>query len=216
MATVENGINGMVSGTAGPVVGVKGKDGKNYARSKPKQTVKAKSKPLQPQHKNLAIMSEMLALAKNFIAIGFVNKKKKGQQMTLAMKYNLQHAIVHLDNESVIDYSALKFSRGKRERVWSEELFFKAGGVIQASWEVPEALSMKHLGNDEAKVIIYNVNSNRLLHMNCRPLRSDLKFKKKLLAADAGDTIHVWMFFVSPDGKEVSDSDYLGSGVILP
>jgi hypothetical protein len=215
MARLENGINGRVSGSAGPVVGVKGQDGRNYARSKPKQTEKAKNKPLQPQHRNLAIMSEMLALAKKFIAIGFFNRKKKGQQMTLAMRYNLQHAIVQMDNGSAIDYSALKFSLGRRERVWSEELFFKAGGVIQASWEVPESVSMKHLGNDEAKVVIYNVNRNSLLHINCRPLRSDLKFKKKLASADAGDTIHVWMFFISPDGKEVSDSDYLGSGVIL-
>jgi len=41
---------------------------------------------------------------------------------------------------------------------------------------------------------------------------SDLK---QLPASITGHVIHAWIYFVSPDGTKISDSDYIGSGVVI-
>ncbi|MNL80150.1 hypothetical protein D3C87_2069230 [compost metagenome] len=45
--------------------------------------------------------------------------------------------------------------------------------------------------------------------------RSALKYKMLVPFDFVGDEIHLWMYFVSPSGKSVSNSDYLGKITVL-
>jgi hypothetical protein len=215
MGTLDHGINGPFRGKTGEAVGSKGKSKKNLVRARPRKTTKSKKKKLLSQHHNLGMMSSFLSLAREYIEIGFYNKKNKDDEMTLAMKYNLAHAIITRDDGPEIDYAEVKFSIGRRERVWSEQVEFTPGRIVKGSWDVHELLNMKVLGNDRAMVIMYDVDDDRLRYIKSEPVRSDLSYEYKLAPESVGHVIHVWVFLVSPDGKEVSDSDYLGSGTVL-
>lgn len=214
MGTLDFGLNGPFRGKAGSVVGAKGK-AKNILRSTPEKTVKSENKKLLTQHDNIGFMSQFLRKAKSYISVGFYKKKSKETPMNLAISYNIKHAVINTEEGPEMDFQALKFSIGTRERAWSEELVFEKGRKVTFGWDVPELLDSKLIGDDRAEIIVYDADENALYFLNKVLVRSDCGVVRKMPESRLGHTLHAWIFFISPDGKEVSDSDYMGSGVII-
>lgn len=210
MATTNKGILGGVSGGIGTVVGAKSK-GSDTLRSKPRKN--KKKRPVLPQNSKLGSMSTFISKFKKVIDIGWNKKGDKNDPRSLAMKYNLANAVTGKDAQ--IDYQKVKFSDGTRERVWSEEILFEKGRKITINWDVPEILNAKVIGKDVVHIVFYDETENYSVYTEAGSVRGD--YSKTYIVPEEylGNTLHAWIFFVSPDGKTVSDSDYLGSGIVF-
>ncbi|WP_442588441.1 DUF6266 family protein [Pedobacter sp. AW31-3R] len=219
MAISPFGILGGFSGKVGTVVGRDVK-GKNIMSSKPKKRKKGnkkyQNKGNSAQQEKLALMSSFLKRLKGEIEMGFARAKAKAAPISYAMKFNLKHAVKTTEGGYEINFAEVKLSEGKREPAWSEDITFEKGRKVRISWDMPDTVDQKLFGNDQAYMIIYQVESGWIDRVLGKAIRADLEYVYTVpRKAGVGQIIHGWIFFVSPDGKEVSDSHYLGSGILL-
>ena len=174
------------------------------------QTTKRKQK----QHINLAVMSSFLAEFRDVIDCGYQKNYRNLPARAQAMKYNLECALLDGGDGPVPDYPEIKFSRGCREPAWSASMV--RGGEpneVVVKWEIPQTVKLKEVRNDKAYLIFWNPEKNKEFEYTDIERAALGIILPVFLAVQAvpGAVIHGWIFFVSPDGKEVSDTDYLGS-----
>jgi hypothetical protein len=208
MAIIKNGILGGVSGKAGPIVG---SSWKRIYILKTRSKKKIKKKDLLPQHFKIGMMSKFLKPFLEEIRIGFNNFKQKDSQYNRAMSYNLHRAVKGTFPDFVVDYPNIKFSRGDRETAWSGKAVLLDDNHIKISWEIPETVKLKIVGNDLVRVMMYAENKKIGIVSHDKAIRKDLEITIKTGAYLKGNLMQVWLFFVSPDGKSVSDTDYIGA-----
>ena len=206
MATYRKGILGGYSGTAGPATGTRWR-GKDVLKGRSNK--KIEKEDLQPQNFKLTVMSKFLGHFSALIRIGFHHKNKKETPYNRAMKYNLEHAITDKAPDYEINYRKILFSKGNREPAWSAKAVLEQENQIRISWEIPETAKIKLIGNDLARIVIYN-ETREDSRFSATAIRSDLSVAVTIPTAFVGNKFHLWMFFVSPDGKSVSNSDYIG------
>jgi len=82
--------------------------------------------------------------------------------------------------------------------------------VLNLEWKVNPFQPSKTLGTDQLYVVLYDVEKDTFITFAQLAVRSALKALVDLPEVYAGDNVHVWIFFVSADGKLTSESDYLG------
>lgn len=129
------------------------------------------------------------------------------------MYYVLQNAISGIAPNFEVDYASALLSRGS--------LLKPAGAAITMGSEQVEVNWTDNTGTgnalatDVAMLVVYNpVKKNAVssLEGNSRPDGT----ATLLVPADyVGDTVHVYMAFISADGNLVSDSVYVGSGAVI-
>lgn len=214
MAKADFGILGGFRGALGTVIGTRYRR-RYLMRSLPRRKPKRKKVKVLPQHRNLSCMSSFMRRSKEYIKIGFQTPNPKLDPRSLAMKYNMKHALMQGAEGPEINFSKVKISRGSRERAWSEDIVFLEGAQLAVSWDVPSMLDMKLIGQDIVYIVLYDIEEQVMVSARQPLYRSDLGYTGRIGTDRIGHTIHGWIFFVSPDGKEVSDSDYLGSGTVL-
>jgi hypothetical protein len=214
MASADFGILGGFRGGIGTVVGFRYRR-RYLMRSVPLRRSKRKKLKALPQHLTLGRMSQFIRDAKELIAIGFKTHNPKLDPRSLAMKYNMKNALLKADSGPLINYAKVKLSRGSRERAWSEEMIFTDGNKVTVSWDIPAMLDLKLIGTDKVYIVLYNESERKMMYAKQPISRADLSYTGAVPAEYIGQPMHGWIFFVSPDGKEVSDSDYLGSGMVL-
>jgi Family of unknown function (DUF6266) len=218
MAKAPDGIMGGFSGNVGTVCGRKYR-GQNVMSSKrttnkKKKGIKAQLAARTAQQKNLALISSFLAKFSESIEIGFQSSRPTSSAMNRAMKYNMEHAWTDSEEGKCLSLPDLVLSDGKRESAWADQLVFEEGKKVVVSWELPETVDRKIIGNDVLHLIFYFVEPNLDFHYCGKTVRSDLNDVRVFRGEIAGSTVHGWMFFVSPDGKETTESEYLGSGIL--
>lgn len=208
MAILRKGFLGGFSGPVGPGSGAVWK-GRNILKSRPGK----RTKPVQPQpqHAIMDVLSRFLSPFKRFIKTGFYHKKNKDSPFNRAMHYNWDRALIGSAPNYKIDYKKIILSRGSREPAWAGTVILEAADQIKVSWEVPVTAKMKVIGSDRAIIMVYNENEPQHICYSDKAIRSDLSATVEMLYIYRSRESHVWIFFVSPDGKSVSNSDYLGS-----
>lgn len=213
MATFDHGPLGGFSGSVGPVVGTK-TGGKNVMKSKPGKRKKSKLK-ITPQNFRLPLVTDLLSCFTDTISTGFKNQKSKLSTFNQAVKYNVKHAVTGESPDFEINYRNIIISKGKLEPAWSGTLSMKEEGKIQISWEIPETVSYKLVAKDTSYVLIYNSTKKKARCWSAGATRDQLMQTVSSITHKEGDILHVWLFFVSPDGKSVSNSEYLGFGSVI-
>jgi cation transport regulator ChaB len=186
---------------------------------RPKNGVRSRKKVAMPaQNLRMQLVSKAQKLFRRAINIGFDSKTAKGTARDRATKYNLLHAVKGAYPELEIDYSKLKFSKGSREGVWGGNLTMEQDYWIKLDWEIPEQCNFKKIGNDTAYVLFYKPTlhwGNDVGIQRFQSVRSALSHRIRCGKQEGDDLfVHVWMFFVSPDGKQRSDTYYFGSGYL--
>jgi hypothetical protein len=208
MAILRNGILGGFKGKIGPATGsswrklyiVKSRSGK-----------KIKKKDLLPQNFKLKVISTFFGNFSKLVKIGFYHKRNKDSPYNRAVHHNLRQALTGDAPNYIINYKKIIFSKGNREPVWSGKAILAQDNQIKISWEIPETAKLKVIGNDQAIVAVYNETKKKAAGFFVTAARLDLSVTVTIQKVFIGHTFHVWMFFVSPDGKSTSNSDYLGS-----
>jgi hypothetical protein len=180
-----------------------------------KKKKKKKDTGLPSQNLRLGLISPFVSSMKTFVHIGFNKKKNINAAFQSAVKYNLAHAVTGTKPDFQINFPKVMISQGNREMAWSSKIVSEAKDTVTISWEIPDTARLKEIADDNAYILCYDATSQRAVKSSGFIPRSALSYTRKLTEKSSGHLIHAYIFFVSPDQKSVSKSDYVGS-IVLP
>ena len=214
MGKISQGILGGLSGKVGNVIGGNWK-GIDYLRIKPSSVANPRTVGQVNQRNKFSATIQFLQPNKEFLNVGFKSYAVKKTAFNAAMSYTLGNAITGVAPDFTVDYSLALLSRGSLSNV--------ANGVVDVS--VPEVVSFTWSDNslegnanatDKSMLLIYNPIKKESITILDGANRSIGSEVVSVPVSYAGDTLHMYMAFISLDGKQVSNSVYLGSGTATP
>lgn len=210
MGKIAQGILGGLSGKVGNIVGGSWK-GIDYIRIKPSSVANPRTEGQVNQRNKFTITLEYLQATKDFIKIGYKSFATKKTEFNAAMSYVLNNAVGGIAPNFTIDYSLALLSRGPLSGVLNPTTDLTTAGQVSFDWDDNSAEGNANV-TDKAMVLVYNPSKKEsisILDGADRTLGSQVV---TIPNTYAGDTVELFMAFVSADGTQVSNSVYLGSG----
>lgn len=219
MAIIKNGINGSVSGKAGPSVFVVTKRG-NYVRSLPR---KKKNRKLSAEEQNtrthFKLVRQTVSNFLTYIRMGFAQYNPPQRAYDAAMSYNMKKATVKTEDGYIIDWEKFMISKGLPNPVTSYTIDTDTeNNVMTIAWEFEEHLVVSHrLGGYNCHIVLYTVENDTGIGI---PVHSNdftypLSHGKQEIPLDKSTspaTYHIYLFFFAFDSSNKStDSMYLGT-----
>lgn len=185
-------------------------------RSKPTKFRKKKKTSQQnlERKKKFATVVKFLRMATAVLPIGYQLKSKVAKtSLNLATSYHLTNAVIGEYPNYRIDLSKVKFSNSIRptENGWNAK-FTREDNLFQVSWML-NPFREKTTQLDDQPVIVCYYSSEKYIKVFGNELkRSSLRCTVSVPTPDVGEQeeIFCWMFFISADGKLVSETEYLG------
>jgi hypothetical protein len=213
MGTFTPGAMGPVNGKIGTLIASKWK--KTFvAKGLSAKSKKPASLPQADHRAKFGVVTKMLGRVSELIIVGYQNATNgNNTAMNVASKWHLANAVIGTYPDYEIDLPKLTLSVGKPtqvENAYYSTLTAAAERLITVSWKVNPYKPAKTLETDKLTVLLYDEEKDRFITFNGIASRSALKAEMDLPEVYEGDTLHVWIFFVSADGKLVSETNYLG------
>ncbi|CAM4404413.1 hypothetical protein SAMN06265348_11612 [Pedobacter westerhofensis] len=213
---IKKGSLGTFSGRVGSLVVSKWRD-KTVAKDPPgkrkkKRKVKGETPPKQEQSLRLGLVTHFLSPFKEYIRIGLERKTRKNPAFQTAVERNLKKAVLGKYPNFTINYQKAIFSEGDLDMAWGTTLELTGPMALRITWEVPETSKIKLTGRDEACCMLYSEKKQKLVTLTGETAyRGDFEMRANFSQLFLGHTLHAWIFFVSPDGKSVSNTRYAGT-----
>ncbi|WP_285054867.1 DUF6266 family protein [Pedobacter ginsengisoli] len=160
------------------------------------------------------MMVEWLGWASDFIDIGYQNYASEMSPMNAAVKYNLEHAVAGVAPAYSIDYPNVLLSRGRLALANQLVMATTVDAQLDFTWTANIG-TWKGAVTDDAAFIVYNPSKQLFVMSIGVVTRAALSFDMVLPSQFSGDNVHVYMAFVSADGKSVSTSEYVGATVVM-
>ncbi|MBW4971173.1 hypothetical protein KZY98_11935 [Croceibacter atlanticus] len=210
MGKISQGILGGLSGKVGNVIGGSWK-GIDYIRIKPSSVANPRTVGQVNQRTKFSSVLEFLQPNKDFIRLGYKNYAVKRTEFNSAMSYLLSNAITGIAPDFTVDYTKALLSRGSLSGVLNGTVLTTIPGQVDFSWD-----DNSDEGNanttDKAMVLVYNPSKKESIYILDGALRTAESQTVTIPNTYAGDTVELFMAFISADGSQVSNSIYLGSG----
>lgn len=209
--------------TAGPFYDMIGKTGNNVGRKihgsnvfsmTPHPSNKEPSEIKKTVQDSLGLVSAWLAPARALINIGFKNKTGKQSAMNAAVSANIGKVIEGVYPDIKINYSKAVFSTGGLSLPADATMTVTVAGQIDVSWSAILENTMGSI-HDQTMLLIYNEDKNEHLISFDNAIRASKIFAQPLPGSWTGNRVHGYLFFRSPNGKQLSDTAYLGSLELL-
>lgn len=210
MGKIAQGILGGLSGKVGNIVGGSWK-GIDYIRIKPSSVANPRTEGQVNQRNKFTITLEYLQATKDFIKIGYKSFATKKTEFNAAMSYVLNNAVGGIAPNFTIDYSLALLSRGPLSGVLNGTTDLATAGQVSFNWDDNSAEGNANV-TDKAMVLVYNPNKKESISILDGADRTVGSQVVTIPNTYAGDTVELFMAFVSADGTQVSNSVYLGSG----
>ena len=210
MGKISQGILGGLSGKVGNIVGGSWK-GIDYIRIKPSSVANPRTEGQVNQRNKFTITLEYLQATKDFIKIGYKSFATKKTEFNAAMSYVLNNAVGGIAPNFTIDYSLALLSRGPLSGVLNGTTDLATAGQVSFDWDDNSAEGNANV-TDKAMVLVYNPSKKESISILNGVDRTAGSQIVTIPGTYAGDTVHLFMAFVSADGGLVSNSVYLGSG----
>lgn len=156
---------------------------------------------------------EWLSWISEFIKVGFQAYATDMSAMNAAVRYNLDNAVTGVAPAFTIDYPKVMLSRGKLAQAYQLSMATTTDAQLDFSWTMNIG-TWRGSDTDEAAFIVYDPTKADFAISMGEVTREDLAFDMALPALWSGDSVYVYMAFVSPDGKQVSSSEYVGTTVV--
>ena len=207
MGTIKKGILGGFSGKVGTVVGGSWK-GISYMRSLPQKVKNPRTEGQVSQRSKFAITMYYLKPMTAFLRTGWKLYAHRQSPINAAMSYALANAITGAYPDYDIDPSKVLVSRGSLATAVNANAN-DAGGSIDISWDDNSGVSNAKQ-TDKALIAIANPTKGEAVTITTGEERMT-GYQNVAIPADwSGDEVQVYLGFISEDGKEVSNSVYLG------
>jgi hypothetical protein len=208
-----------VWGTSG---GFQGKNGGNIGRWRkgdnivgplPHPTTIPPTVPLLNSRAKFGLMMRFLGWVSPIIKVGFENERVGNQTaFNVAFSYNYKNAVTGVAPAYTIDYPKLMFSQGRLGYPYDLVMATTEDAQLDFSWT---NVVTNGLGGptDLATFVVYNPAKQLFVSLVGAVARSVLSYDLSLPANFSGDSVYVYMFFVSDNGL-VSNSMYAGTTVV--
>ena len=213
MAIVQNPITGRTKKKFGSAVFSK-QFGKNVMRTKPLEVKNPKTPGQVNQRSKFKLMVFVSRQLMGLIRISFQNMAIGKSAFNAFVSANIKTAITGVPGNYSIDWPLLKISKGPLFQSSNLVAAVDQAAMIKRTWNPP--INPDDISNsDKLFTIAFNITKNEWSYGQSVTIRSAASDEQGVPASWAGDTVHVYTFFISPDGKQCSDSVYSGTVVIL-
>ena len=212
MGKIDLGILGSFSGKVGNVVGGKWK-GISYMRAKATSVSNPRTDGQMSQRSKFALVLAILKPITGFLRVGYKKYAIKQTAFNAAMSYILNNAVTGSSSADYsVDLAKVLVSRGNLTGAMNA-LATSANGVITLNW-ADNSGSGNATATDKALIVVLN------------PTRAESVFdtggnqrvagtEDITVPADwVGESVEVFLGFMTEDGKDVANSSYLGSVVV--
>lgn len=210
MGKISQGILGGLSGKVGNIIGGSWK-GVDYIRIKPSSVANPRTEAQVNQRNKFTVTLEYLQPNKDFIKLGYKSYAIKKTEFNAAMSYVLNNAVGGTAPDFTIDYSNALLSRGSLSSPLNPTFDVSTPGNVTFEWD-----DNSDEGNanttDKAMILVYNPSKKESTYILDGELRTATTQMLSIPNSYTGDTIEVFMAFISEDGSQVSNSVYLGNG----
>jgi len=210
MGVISQGILGGVSGKVGNVVGASWK-GIDYLRIKPSNVANPRTEGQVNQRTKFALTLSYLQPNLGFIKVGYKGYSVQKTEFNAAMSYVLNNAVGGIAPNFTIDYSLALLSRGNLSSALNPTTDLTTAGQVTFTWDDNSAEGNAN-ATDKAMVLVYNPGKKESMYILDGADRTVGSQTVTIPSTYAGDTVELFMAFVSADGSQVSNSIYLGSG----
>lgn len=211
MGNIKQGILGGFSGKVGTVIGSSWK-GINYMRGLAPNIKDARTAKQLAQREKFALALSFLRPMQSFIRVGFKMHALRQTAFNAAMSYTLRNVVKGVSPNLSIDFAKVMVSRGSLLLPLNIQRL-NNDGEIALSW-VDNSGVGNALDSDFAMPMAYNADKNEVVYDMASSCRGDEGVGLDYPSNWVGDTVHVYLGFVSENGSLVSDSVYVGEMVI--
>ncbi|MDR2920811.1 MAG: DUF6266 family protein [Tannerella sp.] len=211
MGKINQGILGGFSGKVGTVVGGSWK-GITYMRAKAVSIANPKTEAQQSQRAKLTLVVRFLQACTDYLRVGYKNYAIKQSAFNAATSYTLSNAITGTYPTFGIDPSKVMLSRGALAVAPNVQTTL-SGNVLKITWDDNSGLSSAR-NTDTALAIVVNPDNGEAVYRIAGATRDICEESLTIPTDWTGDTVEVYLGFISGDGKDVSNSVYAGSVVI--
>jgi len=208
MAKFINGAIGTFSGKVGSIIGSSWRN-IHYMRGLPKKRTKPFTEAQLAQQQRFALMGKFLLPLKGLLEIGMANQDtSEATLFNLAMGNNLP-AVAGSYPDFTIDYSKVRFSKGGLLKPRNVTLT-TGEQVVNVGWR-PTVNTYDGKLDDEVYVLLYDTELQAFYTTDEVVQRSVGEAAIQVDDDTAGHEAEVWLFCVSRDGKQISETVYAGS-----
>lgn len=213
MGTYKKGILGAFSGKIGTVIGSSW-NGIEYMRSLPKPSTKAATDQQLIQRAKFGLANGFLSPVSALVKLGFQSLAIQKTGFNVAISHIIADAIAGNYPDFEIDYAKVMFSKGNLVGTWNAVSASTQPGSVKLSW-TDNTGSGTAKTTDQAVILVYNpAKSTFVYNLETGAQRSAASDTIILPAEFSGDTVQVWIAFMTPDRKLFSTSIHAGQIVV--
>jgi hypothetical protein len=211
MGRIKKGILGGFSGKVGTVVGASWK-GISYMRSLPQSVKNPRTEAQVSQRTKFALTLSLLKPMTAFLRTGWKLYAHRQSPFNAATSYTLANAIMGTYPDYEIDPSKVLVSRGSLTPAVNATAT-EAGGNIAFSWDDNSGIGSAKQTDKSLIAIVNSVKGEAVTNTEGADRTTGTQ-SVSLPAEWSGDTVQVYLGFISEDGREVANSVYLGSIIV--
>jgi hypothetical protein len=212
MGTIKQGILGGFSGKVGTVVGGTWK-GIHYMRSLPTSVRNPRTEAQVMQRTKFMVTIDFLKPITPFIRVGFKNYASRQTAFNAAMSYNVKNAVTGVFPDYEMDYSNILVSRGSLLPAENADAV-AAERSLNFTWSDNSGVS-NATETDQAMALVYNGTKGESVFSTTTGDRSSGSATLNVPENWIGDTVEVYLGFISENGSLVANSVYLGQKTIV-
>lgn len=211
MGVIKKGILGGFSGKVGNVIGGSWK-GIEYMRVKPASVANPRTEGQVNQRTKFTVSLQFLQPMTDFIQVGYKKLAIQKTEFNSAMSYTLKNAITGVAPDFTIDYANALLSRGSLAGAFNPLIDTSTAGQVAFSWtdNTPQGGAE---ATDKALLMIYNETNGEAIFTTDGASRDTETQTLPIPDSYTGNTLHLYIGFISEDGQSISNSLYIGSGV---
>jgi hypothetical protein len=209
MGKINQGILGGVSGQVGNVIGGTWK-GIDYLRIKPSSVANPRTEGQVDQRTKFSTALLFLQPMTDFLRTGFKLYANKMTQFNAAMSYNLNNAITGAYPNFMIDYASALVSRGNLTGAANGAASSPSAGSVEVTW-TDNSASGSAVATDKSLIVLLNTSRGEAIFTSAGPERSVGSATIPVPSEYSGESVEVFLGFISADGTKVANSVYLGS-----
>ncbi len=213
MGTIRQGANGGFSGKAGSIIGSSWRD-INYIKGLPKLSNKPKSEKQLEQQAKFALAVKFLQPVKSLMNVGFGQMRTgKATGFNMALKQLLDSAIIGTYPDYEIDLPNVFLAKGSLGDPTDIVIVTNALS-LDISWSTRFDKLNRYI-SDEMNILVHDPLSGDFVTGPDGVLRTTGQANVEIPSEWIGRTVHIYMFYISLDGKSTSNSVYAGTTVII-
>lgn len=178
--------------------------------------MRALTKPTNPKTEKQVNQRSKFTLALNFLKpitpflrVGYKLFTTKQTAFNAAMSHVLNNAVIGDNENAVIDFASVLVSKGTLNTAIGATASY-ISGTITFTW-VDNSNTTLANATDKALIVVYNEAKSEAVYGVEGSDRLSLSQSIQLPEEWLGDRVHMYLGFITADGKNVSNSVYVGN-----